>query len=45
MGGEGEDGYGYYQAGNRLPYALKYALAMNLSYEGPQGPLARVGVT
>ena len=45
VGGEGEDGYGSYQAGNRLPYAPKHALAMNLSYEGPQGLQARVGVT
>lgn len=45
VGGEGEDGYGSYQAGNRLPYAPKHALAMNLSYEGPQGLQARMGVT
>ncbi len=45
VGGEGEDGYGSYQEGNRLPYAPKHALAMNLSYEGPQGLQARVGVT
>lgn len=45
VGGEGEDGYGAYQAGNRLPYAPKHSLAMNLSYEGPQGLQARVGLT
>lgn len=45
VGGEGEDGYGSYQAGNRLPYAPKHALAMNLSYEGSEGLQARVGVT
>lgn len=45
VGGEGEDGYGSYQAGNRLPYAPKHTLAMNLSYEGPQGLQARVGLT
>lgn len=44
VGGEGEDGYGDYQAGNRLPYAPKHTLAMNLSYETEQWN-ARVGAT
>ena len=45
VGGEGEDGYGSYTAGNRLPYAPKHTLALNLSYEDPIGYQARVGVT
>lgn len=44
VGGEGEDGYGDYQAGNRLPYAPKHTLALNLSYETEQWN-ARVGAT
>jgi Fe(3+) dicitrate transport protein len=44
VGGEGEDGYGTYQAGNRLPYAPKHTLALNLSYETEQWN-ARVGAT
>lgn len=44
VGGEGEDGYGDYQAGNRLPYAPKHTLALNLSYEAAQWK-ARVGAT
>jgi Fe(3+) dicitrate transport protein len=45
VGGEGEDGYGSYAAGNRLPYAPKHTLALNLSYEDQQGLIGRVGVT
>jgi Fe(3+) dicitrate transport protein len=45
IGGEGEDGYGSYTAGNRLPYAPKHTLALNLSYEDPQGFIGRVGIT
>jgi len=45
VGGEGEDGYGSYSAGNRLPYAPKHTLALNLSYEDQQGLIGRVGVT
>jgi Fe(3+) dicitrate transport protein len=45
VGGEGEDGYGSYNAGNRLPYAPKHTLALNLSYEDQQGFIGRVGVT
>ena len=45
IGGEGEDGYGSYSAGNRLPYAPKHTLALNLSYEDPQGFIGRVGIT
>lgn len=45
VGGEGEDGYGGYSAGNRLPYAPKHTLALNLSYEDQQGLIGRVGVT
>jgi Fe(3+) dicitrate transport protein len=45
VGGEGEDGYGTYTAGNRLPYAPKHTLALNLSYEDQQGFIGRVGVT
>jgi Fe(3+) dicitrate transport protein len=45
VGGEGEDGYGSYAAGNRLPYAPKHTLALNLSYEDQQGFIGRVGVT
>lgn len=44
VGGEGEDGYGSYEAGNRLPYAPKHTLALNLSYETEQWN-ARVGAT
>ena len=44
VGGEGEDGYGAYQAGNRLPYAPKQTLALNLSYETQQWN-ARLGAT
>lgn len=45
VGGEGEDGYGSYAAGNRLPYAPKHTLALNLSYEDQQGLIGRVGIT
>jgi Fe(3+) dicitrate transport protein len=45
VGGEGEDGYGGYSAGNRLPYAPKHTLALNLSYEDQQGLIGRIGVT
>jgi Fe(3+) dicitrate transport protein len=45
VGGEGEDGYGSYAAGNRLPYAPKHTLALNLSYEDQQGFIGRAGVT
>ena len=44
VGGEGEDGYGAYQAGNRLPYAPKQTLTLNLSYETQQWN-ARLGAT
>ncbi|HEX4917137.1 MAG TPA: TonB-dependent receptor, partial [Limnobacter sp.] len=44
VGGEGEDGYGEYAAGNRLPYAPKHTLALNLSYETSQWN-ARLGAT
>lgn len=44
VGGEGEDGYGTYQAGNRLPYAPKHTLTLNLSYEIEQWN-ARLGAT
>lgn len=44
VGGEGEDGYGDYQAGNRLPYAPKHTVALNLSYELEQFN-ARLGVS
>lgn len=45
LAGEGEDGYGTYEAGNRLPYAPKHMLTLNLSYERPDGWLGRVGMT
>jgi len=45
VGGEGEDGYAEYTAGNRLPYTPKHTLALNLSYEDQQGLRGRVGVT
>ena len=45
VGGEGEDGYGSYAKGNRLPYAPKHTLALNLSYENQQGLIGRLGVT
>ena len=45
VGGEGEDGYGSYAAGNRLPYAPKHTLALNFSYEDQQGYIGRLGVT
>lgn len=45
VGGEGEDGYGSYTAGNRLPYTPKHTLNVNLSYENPNGLKARVGAT
>lgn len=45
LAGEGEDGYGTYEAGNRLPYAPKHMLTLNLSYERPDGWLARAGMT
>ena len=45
VAGEGEDGYGTYEAGNRLPYAPKHMLTLNLSYERPDGWLARLGMT
>ncbi|HEX4855972.1 MAG TPA: TonB-dependent receptor [Limnobacter sp.] len=44
VGGEGEDGYGAYQAGNRLPYAPKHTLALNVSYETERWN-ARLGAT
>lgn len=44
VGGEGEDGYGEYAAGNRLPYAPKHTVALNLSYETEQWN-ARLGAT
>jgi Fe(3+) dicitrate transport protein len=45
VAGEGEDGYGTYAAGNRLPYAPKHMLTLNLSYERPDGWRGRIGVT
>jgi Fe(3+) dicitrate transport protein len=45
VAGEGEDGYGTYDAGNRLPYAPKHMLTLNLSYERPDGWLGRIGMT
>lgn len=45
VAGEGEDGYGTYEAGNRLPYAPKHMLTLNLSYERPDGWMGRVGMT
>ncbi len=45
VAGEGEDGYGSYEAGNRLPYAPRHMLTLNLSYERPDGWLARAGMT
>jgi Fe(3+) dicitrate transport protein len=45
VAGEGEDGYGTYTAGNRLPYAPKHMLTLNLSYERPDGWRGRIGVT
>lgn len=45
VAGEGEDGYGTYEAGNRLPYAPKHMLTLNLSYERPDGWRGRIGVT
>ncbi len=45
VAGEGEDGYGTYEAGNRLPYAPEHMLTLSLSYERPDGWLGRVGMT
>ena len=45
VAGEGEDGYGTYAAGNRLPYAPKHMLTLNLSYERPDGWRGRIGLT
>lgn len=45
VAGEGEDGYGSYESGNRLPYAPKHMLTLNLSYERPDGWLGRIGMT
>ena len=45
VAGEGEDGYGTYESGNRLPYAPKHMLTLNLSYERPDGWRARFGLT
>ena len=45
VAGEGEDGYGTYAAGNRLPYAPKQMLTLNLSYERPDGWRGRIGLT
>jgi Fe(3+) dicitrate transport protein len=44
LGGEGEDGYGTYEEGNRLPYAPKHLLTASLGYEHPAGFTARVGM-
>jgi Fe(3+) dicitrate transport protein len=44
LGGEGEDGYGTYDAGNRLPYAPKHLLSASLGYEHPTGLTARLGM-
>ncbi len=45
VAGEGEDGYGTYESGNRLPYAPKHMLTLNVSYERPDGWLGRLGMT
>lgn len=45
VAGEGEDGYGTYEAGNRLPYAPKHMLTLNFSCEHPDGWLGRIGMT
>ena len=45
VAGEGEDGYGTYAAGNRLPFAPKQMLTLNLSYERPDGWRGRIGLT
>lgn len=45
VAGEGEDGYGTYEAGNRLPYAPRHMLTLNLSYERPDGWRGRIGLT
>jgi Fe(3+) dicitrate transport protein len=45
VAGEGEDGYGTYEAGNRLPYAPRHTLTLNLSYERPDGWRGRIGLT
>lgn len=45
VAGEGEDGYGSYEAGNRLPYAPRHMLTLNLSYERPDGWRGRIGLT
>ncbi|MEX0960154.1 MAG: TonB-dependent receptor [Burkholderiales bacterium] len=44
LGGEGEDGYGTYAEGNRLPYAPKHLLSASLGYEHPTGFTARLGM-
>ncbi|HUF20927.1 MAG TPA: TonB-dependent receptor [Burkholderiales bacterium] len=44
LGGEGEDGYGTYAKGNRLPYAPKHLLSASLGYEHPTGFTARLGM-
>lgn len=44
LGGEGEDGYGTYAEGNRLPYAPEHLLAASIGYEHPTGLMARVGL-
>lgn len=44
LGGEGEDGYGTYEDGNRLPYAPKHMLSASLGYEHQSGFTARVGM-
>lgn len=44
LAGEGEDGYGSYARGNRLPYAPKHMLTMNLRYDDPSGWRVRVGM-
>lgn len=43
VGGEGEDGYGAYEAGGRLPYTPKHTLTMGLLLDAGGGWKARVG--
>lgn len=44
LGGEGEDGYGNYSEGNRLPYAPEHLLSASIGYEHPSGFTGRLGV-
>lgn len=42
---EGEDGYGEFDAGNRLPYAPKHLINVGLGFEKQAGWSGRVGVS